>query len=74
MPATVKIRTDFSAADLWRLAAGSTDANQGRRVLSLAPVLDGMSREEAARIGGLDSQTLRDWVHRFASTLGALRG
>jgi transposase len=33
--------------------------------LSLAAVLDGMSRAEAARIGGMDRQTLRDWVHRF---------
>ena len=34
-------------------------------MLSLAAVLDGMSRTEAARIGGMDRQTLRDWVHRF---------
>jgi transposase len=31
----------------------------------LAAVYDGMSREDAARIGGMDRQTLRDWVHRF---------
>ena len=24
-----------------------------------------MSRTEAARLGGMDRQTLRDWVHRF---------
>ncbi len=28
-------------------------------------VLDGMNRTQAARIGGMDRQTLRDWVHRF---------
>ncbi len=28
-------------------------------------MLDGTSRDEAARIGGMDRQTLRDWVHRF---------
>ncbi len=65
MPATVKIRTDFSASELRRLAAGSKDANQSRRLLSLAAVLDGMGRADAARIGGMDRQTLRDWVHRF---------
>ena len=65
MPATVKIRTDFSALELRRLAASSKDANQSRRLLSLAGVLDGMGRAEAARIGGMDRQTLRDWVHRF---------
>ncbi|MGH8733041.1 MAG: IS630 family transposase [Burkholderiales bacterium] len=65
MPSAVGIRTDFSAAELRRLAASSKHANQSRRLLSLAAVLDGMSREEAARIGGMDRQTLRDWVHRF---------
>ena len=34
-------------------------------MLALAAVCDGMYREEAARIGGMDRQTLRDWVHRF---------
>lgn len=45
--------------------AGSRHANQNRRLLSLAAVLDGMDREQAARIGRRDRQTLRDWVHRF---------
>lgn len=48
-----------------RLAKLSKDSKQSRRLLSLAAVLDGMSREEAARVGGMDRQTLRDWVHRF---------
>jgi transposase len=65
MAAAVVIRTDYSASQLRRLAAGSRHANQARRLLSLAAVLDGASREEAARIGGMDRQTLRDWVHRF---------
>jgi transposase len=34
-------------------------------MLALAMVLDGMNRTDAARIGGMDRQTLRDWVHRF---------
>src|SRR5262249_50233559 len=33
--------------------------------LAIAAVLDGASREEAATIGGMDRQTLRDWVIRF---------
>ena len=65
MPAAVRLRTDFSASELRRLAAATKNANQSRRLLSLAAVLDGMSRTEAARIGGMDRQTLRDWVHRF---------
>jgi transposase len=65
MPAPLWIRTDYSAVELRRLAAASRHANQRRRLLSLAAVLDGMSREEAARVGGMDRQTLRDWGHRF---------
>src|SRR5215210_665319 len=65
MPTAVRMRTDFSAGQLRRLAATTKNANQSRRLLSLAAVLDGMSRTEAARIGGMDRQTLRDWVHRF---------
>jgi transposase len=47
------------------LAKRSKDNNQSRRLLSLAAVLDGMNRTDAARIGGMDRQTLRDWVHWF---------
>ena len=65
MAAAVSLRTDYAAAALRRLAARTRHANQGRRLLSLAAVLDGMNRTEAARIGGMDRQTLRDWVHRF---------
>jgi transposase len=65
MPAAVQMRSDFSAGELRRLAATTKNANQSRRLLSLAGILDGMSRTEAARIGGMDRQTLRDWVHRF---------
>jgi len=65
MASAVKLRTDFTAGELRRLAKKAKDVNQSRRLLSLAAVLDGMSRAEAARIGGMDRQTLRDWVHRF---------
>jgi transposase len=65
MPAAVRLRTDFSPSELRRLAATTKNANQSRRLLSLAAVLDGMNRTEAARMGGMDRQTLRDWVHRF---------
>ncbi len=65
MPAAVKLREDYSAEALRSLAKRSKDVNQSRRLLSLAAVRDGMERGEAAKIGGMDRQTLRDWVHRF---------
>ncbi len=65
MSAAVELRTDYSIDELRWLAKGSKDTNQSRRLLSLAAVLEGMNRADAARIGGMDRQTLRDWVHRF---------
>ena len=65
MSAAIKIRQDFDGATLRRLATSVNDAGQVRRLLALAAVYDGKDREEAARIGGMDRQTLRDWVHRF---------
>ena len=65
MSAAIALRDDFEADDLRDLAAKAKDANQARRLLAIAAVYDGMDREEAARIGGMDRQTLRDWAHRF---------
>ena len=65
MPSAVRLREDYSAEELRRLARWSKDVNQSRRLLSLAAVRDGMDRGSAAKIGGMDRQTLRDWVHRF---------
>lgn len=64
MPA-IPLRDDFDAAKLRALARRSRDVRQTRRLLALAAVYDGMARAEAARIGGMDRQTLRDWAHRF---------
>src|ERR1700681_2385301 len=65
MSAAIAVRNDVEAEELRVLAGRVKDANQVRRLLSIAAILDGMDREEAARIGGMDRQTLRDWVHRL---------
>src|SRR5258707_13750733 len=65
MGGAVRLRQDFGADELRRFAAKAKDGAQARRLLALAAVHDGMNRTEAARIGGMDRQTLRDWVHRF---------
>jgi transposase len=62
---TVALREDFDAAQVRTHASRCDDGNQARRLLSIAAVYDGMSRADAARIGGMDRQTLRDWAHRF---------
>ena len=61
----IAVRTDFTAVEVRRLARRAKDSDQVRRLLAIAAVLDGASRTEAAKVGGMDRQTLRDWVIRF---------
>jgi transposase len=65
MSAALRLREDYGAQDLRALARGSRDANQTRRLLALAAVYDGASRGTAAVIGGVQRQTVRDWVAAF---------
>src|SRR3954453_3752719 len=58
-------RHEPGAGEMRREAARCRDARAARRMLALALVLEGASREEAARAAGLERQTLRDWVHRY---------
>ena len=61
----IGLRADWDAERVRRAARLATDAGQVRRLLSIAAIYEGMSRTEAARLSGMDRQTLRDWVHRF---------
>ncbi|MGB6939427.1 MAG: IS630 family transposase, partial [Xanthobacteraceae bacterium] len=63
MGQAIAVRTDFSAGEVRRIA--KRDAAQARRLLAIAAVLDGALREDAAKMGGMECQTLRDWVIRF---------
>src|SRR3954464_2266249 len=65
MGQAVPVRTDYTASEVRRFARRARDGAQARRLLALAAVLDGASREEAAKIGGMDRQTLRDRVIRY---------
>ena len=65
MGQAVPVRTDYTASEVRRFARRAKDGAQARRLLAFAAVLDGASREEAAKIGGMDRQTLRDWVIRY---------
>ena len=65
MGRAVSVRADYTAGEVRRLAKQAKDGAQARRLLAIASVLDGASRTEAAKIGGMDRQTLRDWVIRF---------
>lgn len=61
----VPLRTDFDAPQLRAAARKTKDGPQARRLLSLAAIYDGASRTEAAWIGGVTLQIVRDWVIRF---------
>jgi transposase len=65
MAAPLALRQDFDAPGLRRLAKRSKDAAQARRLLALAEIYDGGSRTDAARIGDVTRQIVRDWVLRF---------
>ena len=63
----IPLRGDFDAVRLRVAARRTKDAAQARRLLSLAAVYDGATRTEAARIGGVTLQIVRDWVLKFNS-------
>jgi len=65
MAAAIGLRNDLGSSDLRALARTTGDASQARRLLALAEIYDGGSRTDAARIGGVGLQTVRDWVLRF---------
>ncbi len=65
MPTAIALRPDFTASSLRGHARRSRDAAQARRLLSLAVIYDGGSRSEAAMLGNVTLQIVRDWVVRF---------
>ena len=65
MSVPIKLRDDLSAADVRAHARRCRDGAQVRRLLAIATILDGGSRSDAAHIGGVTRQIVRDWVVRF---------
>ena len=61
----IPLRADFNAGLVRAAAKRSKDGPQARRLLTLAAVYDGATRTEAAKIGGVTLQIIRDWVMRF---------
>ncbi len=65
MARAIALRNYFYAAGLRQLAKKSKSGPQAWRLLSLAAIYDGAWRTEAAKIGGVGVQIIRDWVLRF---------
>src|SRR2546429_1717087 len=65
MGQAIAVGRDFTSEEVRQLAKRAKDSSQARRLLAIAAVLDGASRQDAAKAAGMDRQTLRDWVIRF---------
>jgi transposase len=65
MSIPIPLRGDFDAEQLRGLAKKTKDGPQVRRFLALAAIYDGATRSEAAEVGGVGLQIIRDWVLRF---------
>ena len=73
MPAPLPIREDRDAAELRRLARRERDGRVSARLLALANALEGLPREEAARLAGMERQALRDAVLRYNACMDGPR-
>src|SRR4030081_3134438 len=65
MGVPVSLREDFDVGRLRGLAKRTPDGPQVRRLLALAAIYGDATRSEAAKIGGVGLQIIRDWVLRF---------
>ena len=65
MAAAIGLRDGYDAGALRAAARRSKDGPQARRLLALAAIYDGVTRTEAAKIGSVTLQIIRDWVLRF---------
>jgi transposase len=61
----IPLRSDFDALQLRTIARKTKNGPQARRLLALAAIYDGATRTEAAKIGGVTLQIVRDWVMKF---------
>jgi transposase len=61
----IPLRRDFDGPRLRAIAKQSKDGGQARRLLALAAIYEGANRSEAAAIGSVTLQIVRDWVLRF---------
>ena len=65
MGRSLNLRPDFDATSLRKLARRCGHHRQSCRLLAIAAIYEGLNRSDAAKMGGMDRQILRDWVIRF---------
>jgi hypothetical protein len=62
MGQAIPVRTDYTVGEVRQFAKRAKDSAQARRLLAIAAVLDGASREDAAKLGGMDPIRWRAFV------------
>jgi hypothetical protein len=65
MASPISLREDFDGPMLRALVLSEKAGSVTRRLLALVTIYEGGSRADAARLGGVGLQTVRDWVLRF---------
>ena len=65
MASPISLREDFDGPMLRALVLSEKAGSVTRRLLALVMIYEGGTRAEAARLGGVGLQTIRDWVLRF---------
>jgi transposase len=65
MAAPISLWEDFDGPRFRALVLSEKAITVTRRLLALVTIYDGGTRSDAARLGGVGLQTLRDWVLRF---------
>lgn len=65
MSTALEVRSDYGAQEVRAAARRCKEGAHVRRLLAIATILEGGSRSDAARIGGVTVQIVRDWVVRF---------
>jgi len=65
MSAALEVRGDYGAAEVRAAAKRCREGAHVRRLLAIATILEGGSRSDAAKVGGVTLQIVRDWVVRF---------
>lgn len=63
--AALPITGHYEAAELRAMARREKNGRVASRMVALAHALEGMKRVAAAKLAGMDRQTLRDWVIRY---------
>ncbi|MDP9757281.1 transposase [Agrobacterium sp. SORGH_AS 745] len=65
MSSAISLRSDFGGDGLRIQVRQTTDTDEARWVLALASIYDGGFRADAARLGSVTLQIVREWRGRF---------